>query len=84
MRKMLGIPQYGAARLIGVTPTQYMEWETGKRMPTKKYLDRICALYQTLQDSLYPEQRQDAVAYIKESIKKYGPKGTEQPKERPP
>lgn len=80
----LGIPQYGAAKLLGITPTMLMQWETGKRMPSDKYLRRLSALYQTLSDALYPELRQEAVGFIQESIGKYGPYGTGIPPEKPP
>lgn len=83
-RKRLGLTQRGAARLLGVTPTQLMEWETGKRMPSDHNLRKISVLYQRLSDALYPELRQLAVAEVAANIFKYGPYGTGVPKERPP
>lgn len=81
---MYGLSQVGAARLLGVTPTQLMEWETGKRMPKDHNLRKISALYKTLSDALYPELRVAAVQEIAENIRMYGPDGLGIPKDRPP
>ena len=83
-RKLAGLSQQGAANLIGVTATQLMEWERGKRMPTAKFLFRIEGLYQRLISDMYYEQRQDALQVLAENKKKFGPDGLGRPKELPP
>lgn len=75
-RKRRGLTQRGAARLLGITPTQLGEYEYGKRMPSEMHLRRISALYHTLSDSLYYERWHEAVEFVRENIKKYGPDGT--------
>ena len=83
-RKSLGLSQVGAARLAGITPTQLMEYETGKRMPSGKKLILLEALYHRLISDMYYEIRQEALEIIAENKRKFGPDGLGIPKERPP
>ncbi len=84
LRKARGLTQRGAARLLGVKPTQLMLWEQGKRMPEERNLFKIGALYHSLLEDIYFEIRQQAIADIKSNEKLYGYLGTDQPKIRPP
>ena len=63
-RKLARLSQHGAARLIGATPTQLMEWERGKRMPSPKFLFKLEALYKRLASDLYYEERREALHEI--------------------
>ncbi len=78
-RSRLGYSQLGAARLLDVTPTQLMEWERGKRIPTAKYLAKLEVLYHRLFTDMYAELREQAIKEIEESKFKYGEFGTGQP-----
>jgi transcriptional regulator with XRE-family HTH domain len=79
LRKRRGLSQRGAAKLLGVTPTQLMEWENGKRMPEGKNLLRLCALFNVLIEDVYYELRQEAIQEIEENTRKYGAFGTGKP-----
>jgi transcriptional regulator with XRE-family HTH domain len=78
-RKIYGFSQRGAARLLGVTPTQLMEWERGKRMPDTRNLFKLVALYKTLGEDLYYELRHDALNQVESNKLKYGMFGTGEP-----
>jgi len=82
-RKSAGLSQIGAANLLGVTPTQLMEWELGKRIPSLKHLVRLEALYHRLISDMYYELRQEALEVLAENKRKYGPDGLGIHKEKP-
>jgi transcriptional regulator with XRE-family HTH domain len=63
-RKEAGYSQLAVARMIGVTPTQLMEWEKGKRMPSIRFLLKLSVVYHRLIDDMYYELRQEAVQEI--------------------
>jgi transcriptional regulator with XRE-family HTH domain len=84
LRKTAGLSQKGAARLLGVTPTQLMEWEKAKRFPHGYNLYKLSALYQTLIEALYPDMRLSAIGEVAENIKKYGPDGLGMLDDKPP
>lgn len=45
MRVNRGLSQAEAAKAIGVTSVTISNWETGKTMPTRKAIRRICTVY---------------------------------------
>jgi transcriptional regulator with XRE-family HTH domain len=83
-RKLAGLSRVGAARLLGITPTQLTEWERGKRMPSPKFLFKMEVLYQRLISDMYYEQRQEAIKEIEENRRIYGHDGLGTSKEQPP
>jgi len=83
-RKRAGLSQQGAAALLGVTPTQLMEWEKGKRMPSPKNLIKLEALYQRLISDLYAEVREEALQELAEARRRFGPDGLGWVKNQPP
>lgn len=83
IRRSYGLSQKGAARLLGVTPSQLMQWEKGKRLPEGKNLFKLGVLYQTLVDDIYYELRQEAVAEVRANIQRFGFR-TNEIRERPP
>lgn len=78
-RKLFGLSQREAARLLGVTPTQLMEWESGRRMPTVKNLFKMGALYKSLIEDIYYEERQEAISEIEKNRRSIGEVGTGKP-----
>ncbi|GAA4461853.1 hypothetical protein GCM10023093_07340 [Nemorincola caseinilytica] len=66
------LKQRDAAKLLGVSPVQLMLWEQGKRMPIGKNLYKLGALYHALNEDIYFELRQEAVAEVAENMSKYG------------
>jgi len=78
-RKRFGLTQRGAAKLLGVTPTQLMQWEKGQKLPKGKNLFKIVALYKALIEDIYYELRHQAIAEVEANRLKYGPFGTDKP-----
>ena len=78
-RKIYGLTQYGAARLLGVKPTQLLQWEKGKTMPSGKNLFKIVALYKALSEDIYYELRHEAIKEVEANRKLYGAFGTGKP-----
>lgn len=71
-----GYTQRGAAKLLGVTPTQLMEWEKGRRMPQGRHLLKLSVLYQRVIDDMYYDLKMEGVKEILENKRKYGNWGT--------
>ena len=78
-RRILGYSQVGAARLLGVSPTELMLWEKGRRIPQIENLMKLEALYQRLISHLYAEVREKAIAEIEKNKMLYGEFGTGPP-----
>jgi len=70
-RKRFGLSQRDAAKLLSVTPTQLMQWEKGEKMPNGRNLLKLVALYKSLIEDMYFEQRQEACAEVEANKKKY-------------
>jgi DNA-binding XRE family transcriptional regulator len=83
-RKEAGYSQAGAARLIGVTPTQLMEWEKGKRIPLSGNLLLLGMLYHRQIEDLYYELRMDLAQKLQENKIKYGEFGVGNVRNKPP
>lgn len=78
-RKLFGLSQREAALLLGVTPTQLMEWECGKRMPMGRNLFKLGVLYKRLIEDIYYEERLEAIREVEANRRKYGILGTDRP-----
>ncbi len=78
-RKLFGLSQREAAQLLGVTPTQLMEWECGKRMPVGRNLFKLGVIYKRLIEDIYREERQVAIREVEANKRKYGFLGPDKP-----
>lgn len=55
-RKSAGLKQQHVATLLGLNnPTTLSEWENEKQMPNGTNLMKLCIIYDTIPQELYPE-----------------------------